>query len=74
MLLCQWIVIASSKPASADLTDILSVPSGNIRPGMLSRHVIRYKENRNGENRMVRLQEEHNSNSTGNEDTDKNSR
>ena len=87
ILLCHWLVITSSKPASADLTDILSVPSGNIRPGMLSRHVITFKGNKNGNNRMARLQEEPNLNSPyeniyksmqtdkqGNEDKDKNSR
>ena len=37
-ILHQWILFASPTPSgsSQDLADILSVPSGNIRPGMLS--------------------------------------
>ena len=37
-MLHKWILFASPTPSgsSQDLADILSVPSGNIRPGMLS--------------------------------------
>ena len=37
-ILHQWVLFASPTPSGSnqDLADILSVPSGNIRPGMLS--------------------------------------